>query len=101
MAMTPEGKVKNGIKKILKDYGIYYYMPMSNGMGRVGAPDFICCYKGKFLGIEAKAPGKMNTVTANQIREAAAIVDAGGRSVVVDNPDELHALFAIMRFTDA
>ncbi len=100
MALTPEGRVKNEIKKVLKDYGIYYYMPMSNGMGRVGAPDFICCYKGKFLGIEAKAPGKINNTTPNQIREAAAIVEAGGSSVVVDNAKELHALLAIMRFTN-
>ena len=58
--MTPEGKVKDFIKKFLLKHNAYYYMPVSNGMG---APtlDFICVYAGRAFFIEAKAPGKKPT----------------------------------------
>lgn len=68
MASTPEGRVKDAVKKVLKDRGIWYFMPMQNGFGHVGIPDFICSWKGRFLAIETKAPGKERTVTPNQER---------------------------------
>ena len=58
MARTPEGKVKDVIKKFLVAHQCGYYMPVSNGMG---APtlDFICNWKFYLFFIEAKAPGKL------------------------------------------
>ena len=53
--MTPEAKVKEKIKKILKSYSVWYAMPHGAGYGDAGVPDFLCCYQGKFLAIEAKA----------------------------------------------
>ena len=55
MATTPEGKVKTAIKSVLKDEGVYYFMPRGTLLGRRGVSDFICCVNGKFLAIEAKA----------------------------------------------
>jgi hypothetical protein len=52
--MTPEAKVKDKIKKFLKANAIYYAMPATGGYGVSGVPDFLCCVKGKFVGIEAK-----------------------------------------------
>lgn len=89
MATTPEGRVKDKVKKLLKQRGIYYYMPVSNGMGRVGAPDIIACWDGKFLGIETKAPGKRNNTTPNQRRELQWISDAGGIAIVVDDVQQV------------
>jgi hypothetical protein len=82
---TPEGMVKQHIKKILKDAGAYFCMPVSNGMGRHGVPDFLVCYRGKFIGIEAKA-GR-GTTTALQDRELAEIVQAGGVSLIINEND--------------
>lgn len=79
--MTPEGAVKTAIKRLLVAEGVYYFMPVSNGMGRHGIPDFICCVDGCFLAIEAKA-GKGKT-TALQERELQCIRDAGGHALVV------------------
>lgn len=31
--MTPEGKVKEAVKKELKKRNIWFFMPMQNGMG--------------------------------------------------------------------
>jgi len=50
-------------------------------MGRAGIPDIICCYNGRFIGIECKAGN--NITTALQNRELAAIHAAGGFAFVI------------------
>jgi Holliday junction resolvase len=87
--MTPEGRIKVQIKRVLDELGIWYFMPAANGFGKVGIPDFICCWQGEFLAIEAKAPGKMGTLTPNQMRRIEEIRSAGGTAYVVDDPEYL------------
>lgn len=86
---TPENKVKNAVKKELKARGIWYYMPVQNGMGVVGIPDIIGCWNGWFVGIETKAPGKLTNVTPNQQARLNEIEKAGGLALVIDNVDVL------------
>lgn len=83
--MTPEGKVKAAVKRLLEEKGVYYFMPVSNGMGRHGIPDVICCANGYFMGIECKA-GKGKT-TALQERELERIRYAGGEALVVTDDE--------------
>ena len=87
--MTPEGKVKKKVKEYLKEIGAWYYMPVSNGMGRVGCPDILVCYKGLFMAFETKAPGKIKNVTANQEREIRDISSANGLALVVDDVEQV------------
>lgn len=89
MASTPEAKVKDKIKKILKEHNVYYAMPMGTGYGNSGVPDFLCCVNGKFLAIEAKA-GK-GIPTALQEKNLRDIKVAGGIALVVNenNIEEL------------
>lgn len=100
--MTPEGRVKTDIKKELDVRGFWragtpepervigwYYMPVSNGMGVHGIPDFVCCYTGKSFFIEAKAP--KGECTANQLQRHAEIRAAGGVVLVIDNIETLKA----------
>lgn len=82
MASTPEAKVKEKIKKILKEHGVYYAMPMGTGYGNSGVPDFLCCVNGRFLAIEAKA-GK-GIPTALQEKNLRDIKAAGGYAWVVN-----------------
>jgi hypothetical protein len=89
MAMTPEGRVKAQVRKLLQELGIWYYQPVQNGMGRVGIPDFICCWRGNFIAIETKAPGKWKDLTANQRRVIDEIVANDGFALVVDDVDFL------------
>ena len=89
---TPESKVKTKIRAILKKHGIYYIMPIGSGYGNSGVPDFICCVKGKFVGIEAKA-GKGKT-TLLQDKNLTLIVEAGGWAMVI-NEDDLHYVEAL------
>ena len=89
MASTPEGRVKAAIKKTLAEANVWYYMPIQNGMGRTGIPDFICCADGVFLAIEAKAPGKQDNLTPNQQRVHDEIRKADGAVVVIDDAKKL------------
>jgi len=89
MAQTPEGRVKDDVKKVLKARDIWFFMPMQNGFGVVGIPDFICCWKGQFLAIETKAPGKRAQTTPNQERRIDEIKIHGGWAIVVDDAKQL------------
>lgn len=85
MATTPEGKVKKQVRLVLDKLGAYYVMPVTNGFGKQGAPDFLVCLKGKFIGIECKA-GKGKT-TALQELNLAHIQKAGGDAYVIYEND--------------
>lgn len=89
MASTPESKVKAKIKAILKEHGVYYAMPIGTGYGNAGVPDFLCCLKGRFLAIEAKANG--GKTTALQDKNLRDIETAGGITCVL-NEDNVSAL---------
>lgn len=93
MGMTPEGKVKKKVKEYLVSIGAWYYMPVSNGMGRVGCPDILVCYNGQFMAFETKAPGKLKNTTPNQDREIAGISKAGGMAIVVDDVEQVKEIF--------
>lgn len=97
MAATPEKKVKDAVRKLLVELGIYYFAPAANGFGRAGIPDIICCFGGRFIAIECKA-GK-GVTTALQDRELAAIRTAGGMTMVVNetNIQELKEKLQWMR----
>ncbi len=79
---TPEGKVKDKVVKTLKQYGVYYFFPVTGGFGMSGIPDIICCHNGRFIAIECKA-GK-NKTTALQDAHLARIRAAGGVAVVIN-----------------
>jgi hypothetical protein len=80
--MTPEGVVKNKVRAFLKQPGVYYVTPNTGGYGVSGAPDFLVCIKGRFLGIECKAKG--NTPTPLQEKALNDIRNAGGEALVID-----------------
>lgn len=52
-----------------------------------GTPDILGCVDGKFIAIEVKAPGKLNTLKPLQIFQLNAINDAGGIAFAADNLD--------------
>lgn len=83
--MKNEADVKRKITRTLKKYGVWYTMPHQAGFSQPGVPDFLCCVRGRFLGIEAKF-GK-NTTTAMQERQMAEIRVAGGYARVVSDKD--------------
>jgi hypothetical protein len=95
MARGPEAVVKDAVKKELAARGIWFYMPVQGGFGVVGIPDFICCWQGRMLAIETKAPGKRGNTTANQDRHIANIQAAGGIALVIDDVEQLRSCLQV------
>lgn len=92
---TPEGKVKDRVKEILDSAPqCWYFMPVQNGAGQSGIPDFIVCWRGKFVGIETKSKKTSRKVTALQAKQIERINTAGGTAVVIneDNIDTLEMM---------
>jgi hypothetical protein len=90
--VTPEAKVKKKVRKVLDELDAYYVMPVTGGYGNSGAPDFLVCHKGKFIGIECKAGD--NEPTALQYKNLHRIQHCGGAALVVNeqNVDQLQSV---------
>lgn len=81
--MTPEGKVKSSVRKLLARYqGMYSYWPVPGGFGRATV-DVIGCYRGRFFAIEVKAPGKKPTL--RQTQTLSEMQAAMGRTFIIDD----------------
>ena len=97
-ALTPEGKVKAKVVKVLKEHGIWYFFPANNGYGKAGIPDIVCCVSGAFLGIEVKS--ERGVVSALQAQVGQEIHRAGGNWIVVRCDDDVVALRARLRILE-
>ncbi len=93
MAKTPEGEIKDQVRKVLDEMGAYYFFPAANGYGRTGIPDVIACVGGHFVGIECKAGSKQPT--ALQQRELDNIEKAEGTGILI-NADNIDILKDIL-----
>lgn len=87
-ALTPEGKVKQKVSKVLKQYKLWFFYPAANGMGRAGIPDIIAIVAGQFVGIEVKAD-KTKKPTMLQQQCGRQIIDAGGQWFLVYDDQSL------------
>ena len=90
MALTPEGKVKDRVKAVLKRRGVWYCMPRGQTYGRAGIPDFLCCHKGRFIAVETKAGrGKATPLQLRELRDI--FRNHQGIALIIreDNLDEL------------
>lgn len=79
--MTPEGKVKAAVDRLLKQHAAYYLKPVQGGYG-APALDYHGVHRGFGFAIETKAPGK--TPSPRQINTAKAIHAAGGTVFLID-----------------
>jgi hypothetical protein len=84
--VTPEGRVKNAVKKELDVYPDHYReMPVPGGFGKSGL-DFTICFFGRFIAIETKKEGGKPTPRQEErIRE---IEKAGGLAWVITSVAE-------------
>lgn len=84
--MTPEGKVKAAINKVVDNYvksgDVYKFMPVPGGFGP-SSLDYILCVQGMFVAIEAKRPG--GKATARQHFIARQIKNAGGKVFFIED----------------
>ena len=87
--MTPEGRIKKMLDKMLKSKrGVWSYPPQAGAFGSAGIPDRIACVRGHFVGIEAKADYSKKP-TALQKKCMGDIERAGGKCFVVYNAETI------------
>lgn len=56
---------------------------IAGGPTQSGLPDVLACYRGHFIGLEVKRPGKENNVTVLQQQTLDSMKGAGGITAVV------------------
>lgn len=80
-----EKDIVSAIKRYLLTLGsdIFFWKEHGGPYGTSGVPDIICCYKGRFLGLECKQPG--GKLTELQRRAIDKINRAGGIAGRVEN----------------
>ena len=82
------------IKRYLASLGgdVFYFKEHGGPYGTSGVPDIIACYKGRFLGLEAKLPG--GRLTELQKRGIEKINHAGGIARRVESLEDVKAVIA-------
>ena len=86
-----ESDIVKAIKRYLKTVPECFFWKEHGGMyGTAGIPDIICCYRGRFIGLEVKTEkGQPTELQKATIRK---IINAGGTAVVVRSVDEVKAV---------
>lgn len=110
---TPEGKVKDAVKKRLEFYGVlpftkvadlqpgqvgvgFYWMPVQGAFSVQGPHDFCGCWNGVFWSMETKAPDNKVDATEPQRAFESAVNRTGGIAFIgvrdASAVDELYQL---------
>ena len=89
-----ERDVVAAIRKYLASLGsdVFFWKEHGGPYGMSGVPDIICCYKGRFLGLEVKLP--TGTLTELQKRAIQKINRAGGIARRVESAAEVQRIIA-------
>ena len=85
-----ESALQNKVIKYLEDKGAYVVKVIA--ASKSGVPDLLVCYKGKFISIELKAPGKLGEVTPLQIYNRNLVIQSGGTAIIADNLETVKGL---------
>lgn len=85
---TPEGYVKDTVRKYLKSIGAYRFSPVQMGIGSPTLDD-LCCIGGKFVAIEYKREGKGKVPTPRQNLTMGEVRRAGGITVWGDTSEHI------------
>ena len=87
-----ERDIVAGIREYLNSLGedIFFWKEHGGPYGTSGVPDIICCYKGRFIGMECKLPG--GKLTELQKRAIMKIDRAGGIARRVESVDDARAI---------
>lgn len=94
---TPEQRIKKDIKDALEARGAFWSAIKGGPHSKPGDPDMVACYKGHYIGIEAKtATGRLSEIQrlrAQQIRDAGGIwVEARSTAPVLEVLDTIDAM---------
>ena len=89
-----ERDIVTAIRKYLASLGsdVFFWKEHGSVYGTNGVPDIICCYKGRFLGLECKLPG--GRLTKLQKRAIEKINRAGGVACRVESVEDVKRVIA-------
>ena len=89
-----ERDIVTAIRKYLASLGsdVFFWKEHGSVYGTNGVPDIICCYKGRFLGLECKLPG--GRLTKLQKRTIEKINRAGGIACQVESVEDVKRMIA-------
>ena len=89
-----ERDIATAIKRYLASLGsdVFFWKEHGGPYGTSGVPDIICCYKGRFLGLEVKLP--TGRLTELQKRAIYRINQAGGIACRVESVEDVRRVIA-------
>ena len=92
--LKTEAHVKCELKKMLKEIGAFRFSVAAGGFGGVGGiADDIICFRGRFIAIESKRPGRRGEenegLSALQCLFRDQVMDAGGMFFKVDSYEDI------------
>jgi len=99
VAKTPEGEVKDLVKKVLRKYSAWSRMIVPSRFGStVGMSDFLIVYYGHFIVVETKPRTGKKKPTDKQTEFMNEVDDAGGTSLVVRDEEDITRLEEILNY---
>ena len=88
MPKQPEGRLVKRIQQMLARKGaVGFKIHGGDNYQERGIPDILCCYCGKFVGIECKQPGE--PLSAAQKYQLHRIEEAGGIAIVAESLEDV------------
>lgn len=90
----PESKVVKSIRRMIeqREGRCFKIHGGDNPFQEVGIPDLLCCYRGRFVGLEVKQPGKQPSPVQRVVLHE--IVSSGGYASVVSSVEMVEHLLA-------
>lgn len=82
-----ESAITAAIRRLLKRRGAYAVKIFGSGRGRIGVPDILASYRGRFIGVEVKQ--RRGVVSAIQDHEMRQIRKSGGVAIAAKHEDEV------------
>lgn len=91
MPSKPETLLRNRIKKrLLEERPGFWQVIHGSAVQARGLPDIVGCWKGRYVGLEVKVPGKeLEPIQAHRIKQ---ILRAGGIAGGITSYEEAEAL---------
>ena len=90
--MPREASVDRQVKAVLKRRKAWSVKYHGDRWGRGGVPDHLACYRGRFLALESKQPGREKELRPLQVVELERIRQAGGVAEVVSSGEQVERI---------
>lgn len=83
-----ESKLTSNIIKALKTHGGFWLKIHGSASQTTGIPDILGCYRGRFVALEVKIPGRASTLSKRQRLMLTRIRQHGGTSAMITSTQD-------------